>query len=104
MRDWTPSINGSARWKGLLLSILGRLGWVAWEVRPSSRGCSRSYDMAIKWALMCRTGVNKYGPEFDEFEESTVEEQRAQGWELMALDSEIPYVKKKTPETQDDGA
>jgi hypothetical protein len=48
MRDWTPSINGSARWRGLLLSTLGLLGLVVLAGRPSSRGYSRRYDMGAR--------------------------------------------------------
>jgi hypothetical protein len=51
--------------------------------------------VATPWALMVRPA--RYGPEFDEFDESTVEEQRTMGWELLACDSEIPY----TPPAED---
>jgi len=50
-----------------------------------------------RWALMVRTGHKLY-PEFDEFEESSIDTQREAGWELLAYDSDIPYTKRKLPE------
>ena len=45
---------------------------------------------------MVRTGHKQY-PEFDEFEESSIETQREAGWELLAYDSDIPYKKRAFP-------
>jgi len=43
---------------------------------------------------MVRVGHKLY-PEFDEFEESSIDTQREAGWELLAYDSDIPYKKPK---------
>jgi hypothetical protein len=50
-----------------------------------------------RWALMCRVG-HKREVEFDEFEESSIDIQRAEGWELLAYDSDIPYKKRRFPD------